>query len=887
MQGARDLYVRFTKLAEYDTLGQDAGIASALVGSGIAGKGYYDIDNIENELGKADDTISTAAADAKFKPNNANKGFFGGTLGPYSLQQAQNASDLYSAKMQNVAQKRVLGMPAGQAMYYARNAYDLGPAYLKNRLTQFLHPFSRYRDLARDTADKLGEDALSRRKHYDLFTDKSLSPKSLRGHMLEVAMETQHGGFDKLKNILTPDVRNVLFADNEDSYLQRLSKLTKNKDYYTLRKLVVEALTGQPNVISNPDKAGLAERILGSANTPRYSQMYRSGAGNLIKYLKPSMGAAFLGLGTAGAALLSDRLMRKQSFFQKNDNDTAPNANLFLGAGGIGAGAVTMPGAYSRFVDSVRNPNYNLGITYGTSPEIGAGHKEPAYAIRDLIKQRIAKGADKDKWLSKINIVDIARDTDNFLPASMPSLNTLVNTGGGYMGFKTPAFERTTWKAPLEARSMINYMTDAPSDNRPSFLSRLRAGATFGDRATGADHTLMSWGDRTLMALNTPFNKVKHVGSGMTPAIGQDAVDILSSQGTPAEARANIAKAISNPNHPLNKDPRFAGMADTLTDILKDTEGKRTIVVSGSGRGDYVATRARLLADEIRKNNLQDQVRVIAQLTNSETLNPELKPFLKGYEDVVKPVRGWVPKDLFVGLQGMADVHMGSSGTSSLAEALASKNILALPRDWGFFSEDHNQNPDRTQIKPNSFAEHQNRILRETNPTYDRSLSRMYPVNTNTPDSTADTNKFLRQYKTHANLDDWNRGNIDYALAQKGVLQADTAEDIINLIKDPERLKSLSSDASSRGAEELDKIMRGREDMTDFILSKMQGNVSKARLAAGGKLGLAAAALFGGAAMLPHGFSKRPNDSWYKGVLPTFKRGEGGFIDKLRSSFSA
>lgn len=217
---------------------------------------------------------------------------------------------------------------------------------------------------------------------------------------------------------------------------------------------------------------------------------------------------------------------------------------------------------------------------------------------------------------------------------------------------------------------------------------------------------------------------------------------------------------------------------------LENLKGKKLISVVGAGRGDYVASRSKELVESLRRHGLDKEYGVLPVLSGAKGGVTE-----KLIKEVDLPSLGKLPRNVFGKIQQVADINWGSTGTSSLHESLALKSVLALPKKWGYADGD---------IKPDSIAFRQDKMLGKAGP--------------------------------HASLDVWNAGNIDFGLKQKGVIEANTAEDIVNVLKDKSKLDALKQESAIRSESIYNKLIESNKKMKDIIHKQWKSGIRLERL---------------------------------------------------------
>ena len=107
-------------------------------------------------------------------------------------------------------------------------------------------------------------------------------------------------------------------------------------------------------------------------------------------------------------------------------------------------------------------------------------------------------------------------------------------------------------------------------------------------------------------------------------------------------------------------------------------------------------------------------------------------------------------------------------------------------------------------------------------------------------------------------VDTWNSGTLEafHSGKFKGVATADSAKDILNLVRDEKRMAALMTLAKERAINAFSAVSNSRRLMASTILGAAMKNMTKNKLYARGRLGLGVGAL-GGIAALSTSFANR------------------------------
>lgn len=700
---------------------------------------------------------------------------------------ASKIIDDYITHAKGLAQSKILGLPAGNIMQFMVR-HDPGAV-----------------------------------KHYELFTNPALSSvENLRHHMIEKALSYRDKGsyfFNGLKDgqlIFNPEMKKLI--KEPGSVAKRLQNFSKAFPNTFANEILRNAITGVPSS-SSLDNIGEGLRLAGNNSTvfstPEvYIKNIKNTINPLLKLRLPILSAGALATGS----LLASPYFKKNASVSKKADISRPE-DAFFGSASVGISPFLFSQALKNF-----SPNKNIGITYGEMggpyglPDIGGGHRGPSKALKSILEEAVT---DPKSPLFGYNLDEIVRNKAGIIQAGPRNYNTILDTGLGLFT-DSPFWEgqqrthRVDAPTGIKTQSRMHLLTDAIASDRLR-----RGGATeipfprgvfknhfigYGDNFdTGAK--IMGYKGGWLGALMP--KQFSRVSEGLTPAVNKDVLDIIRTPQTREAVLSGMASSYEKTNPEL---------ASKIKNIL--SSGNKLITISGSGRGDYVAARARELIDALRSNNIKD-VSVAAQLAGAFD-DPKQMQLLKDYPELL--TFGKMPLKDFVNLQRVSNLHMGSSGTSSLAESLLQGTPFVLPKDWGWRTWYHSGG-----------GKH---ITENTPAALHAKLMEMYGHDPHHAQTAVTT---------------WNRGNMQYAKKLPGVFTAESAEDVIKLIKDPKLLESYTQGAKQRAGMEFEKLMKGRKNLVSTVASEVARNNALRRLKGLGLLGLGGTALTGGISKL---FSK-------------------------------
>lgn len=583
-------------------------------------------------------------------------------------------------------------------------------------------------------------------QHYSLFKNPTTSPEDLKVHMIEKAlgdrsMNGEGRNLSAATQKILKDINTYPTLEAQYSAIHEVSpseatifrKAILGKDFHTI---------------------GEARRLVGNTrdvlSTPEVYKMHLSPFINSLKSTLPKVSkgsliaGAVLGTGLAGAQLF------------KKASEQEDNKKRAIGTLGIIAGVpLTTVGAAK-----VLNPVKDVAVTYGAMPIVGMGHKSPGQAIIKLLKD--------DSRFKDINIDALERNEYSIFKGSPKKYALGINTGLGGLNADwadATSTQRTHGMSspPFRATKTLSYQTDYLDD------SGFGSGSTLYRRGS----KVLGYGDDIKNKLKKRGFKPLVVSERYSPALDPDAVKEIAAQDD-SNVFDKIIQHEKN-NISSNKTSDLSVRSQESLDSLTKNRHKKFITVSGASRGDYVAIRAKELAEALDKAGLSNEYTVVAQLARARGSKQEN---LLNHPNIVKT--GFLPRRLHNELQAKSVINWSNTGASTVGENMLMKNIQAYPDTWG----SHN-NGNSITIIPNSIADRQDKALGES--------------------------------IAHVNIDEWNKGTKTFLKTQKGVLIANSAEDIINTLKDPSKLSSLHAQATMRSAESFKEHTEAAQRMVDII----------------------------------------------------------------------
>lgn len=835
MKIPRDNPTTRANISAYPHSDKDLGVALGGVALYTPSKSLVNsTSNIENALDNW--STQTGLLEQSIKPVN----------GRYSISDTQALLDNYINQGRRLAETKFLGVPTGEIVARVKSSpHDV----------QRLNPF-----LSKATRGALKEKSRIQREHYYLYKNPSTSHRRLVGHHLE-----ELGGGARLRKVLnmwedglgdrvvTDSMRETM---RQPGTLQEILDNVRLKHGDTAHNVLHSSLTAAdgdtileqfkqhilrtkgPDKLKsilkdNPKIGSELDNILGpvikGVSDPYFRGytspvIYQNRARPFLRGIK-NLGRAgrlagasmialpalsLLGRASANRSNTLPPVFTKRSYQQDSNSSTLPTLAT---TGSVASGLSGL-----RSLRMAKDP-LALAVTYGDPKGVGSGHKEPGKALVRMLRDEFSK----DPELKNVPIDEITRNTRGVLQQSPRSrYSMLINTGfGTHLGPDQtgwiselnggPLSKTRRWLEfmnPLRGRvgydRYMSYMTDLPhSDTQwvgPFKRKAWAFNAAPGPWATAVNPlkaSTLSYGPqgklRVPQFLQGHFRGVDHVTQGYAPALNKDTVESIIRNGqNPSRANDTIRRLLGLDDEVFTRPSTFTG-----------DSAKRFISVSGSGRGDVVASRALKLKEALSKAGLSDKYEVVA-LLGGRGEGSSGKALRKYLADSGIASTGYIPSELFNAVQGSSFLNWGSTGTSSSAENLMHKNIQAVPSVW------------KKDLK-----------------SWDEELAKLLKA------------KGVDYEAYSADLDSWNAGNIRYLLdtlgEDKGVLKADTADDIISLLNDAGRRSKMTNASAARVADQLDSYTRGNKEIFNSVKRRLLA-VPKAH-ARSGRLKLLAAAM--------------------------------------------
>lgn len=843
--------------------------------TGAGAKAHYDIGNMSKKLDKWERVMDLHA-------NNMDRRDLGAMNTKDLLNRAQQVSDSYTRAGADVARSRVLGLPVGllpTVKARADHAKQLDEAVRGG--------------VGKEGINSLKNELESKLTHYQMFANRKIPWENLRGHMIEKSL-----GYTKDPQWLSgaPDIRGAL-TSGSGTMNDRLRDLAiKNTDPRLMSKLedtlrLAQLGSGAPGPEGLGEMARLAGKPGVASSTPG---VYRSATKGALKGLGHGR-TSLLSLGPvallAGLNMYSNRDQGNKMASADSDRsqDMGPGTRGIL-ATLLGAAApVSVMSGIKDLTDKSLN---RLGITYGAQSYpgamIGGGHKEPAIALREILEKRMQSLPESKRF----GIDSFARNQHGLLEqldskgnsmamAGKPGVNVMVNTGfGDYVpnvGKMDRAFtaegalQGHVNQGRIPTKTLINYLTDAVPEDWKSY------GATAGDRNKGGRTIMYGWGDqfkdRMGEAKNMGLNgRNKYTLGGQLGRLGKltgisqlrHALGMSSSHTGTEHMGSSIPFAISPDTMAITENLHGGGSRKSLTDFVANPEnnvkypgaraeiqkaldaqaaGKKLLTISGATRGDYVATRAREIADLI-KNKGDTNTHVVAQMVDAMK-NPHQMAMLG--DTAGMSVLGRLPKEQFLALQNLADKHWAATGTSSAAEAQLGRANVMQPREWGY----HLSYPDNHPMFTDDAVENVRRFGSRAKKHV--AAVPMKPgvstIATRARNMLAGLFPGISPTEGQFGIGGWNRGQLQ-GHARQGNMLADTAEEAYEHLQKGTMNKDMAPIYRK-------EVMKAQENFADKILGEARRNKIMTRTKGLGKV-MAPLALLPAAYEVMKGNVKQP-----------------------------
>jgi hypothetical protein len=514
------------------------------------------------------------------------------------------------------------------------------------------------------------------------------------------------------------------------------------------------------------------------------------------------------------------RHQREKSAAVESDDNLAGAA---LAGAGVGLGA--------SGVSTLRSP-LDVGVTWSEVADHGDGHKNPGKAIAEAI----AKLKAEDPRFANINIDHVIRNSHGAVDPKFfgKTHDAFFDTGMGATSrhgydvynptanieHRVPGARLSDPVRPkVRLGGFAGYTTDIGALGNPhdSYKTNVDSLGRWIARKLGVKDNYIAWGPKDLLESQSPgeygeakklynMHHVSHSGMPTLTAAANDAVSWAHDVGR----EGVFAEALkSNALTPEQKS------------MLRNIGDRKLLFVTGSGRGDYVATRMLDIQRSLRRQGLEHKYLLAGVLGSTAGINPDAARLIK---DPSVLTFGRLPPNLYIGLPAVADLHSASTGTSAAMEALSGPANLAFVPEWTKLRE-------RELRRLVGGAGKFRGIVRDEG-----------------------VRAAIKGILPHVNLDVWNPGNRAYGMRQPGVHAAQSGDDFVRIAEGLTEADAAA--ARSRGLRQMGHNSFARGRMTESIASILGRQQNWKRVRGGGKLALGAGLTGLGLASLGGGGSR-------------------------------
>lgn len=901
-------------------------------GLGIGGKAFYDINKVDKLLNNWEANINAARDfSSKQLPHfeelyDAGKGY-SKVKTALSPEAAERLLSAYTGGASDLAKSRVLGIKGGDWMKLklTPDAWDLGKLRVRRNIVDSLRIHRAASGASQDVLDDLAakitdldkqidaakHNLFGQNEHYKLFRDSKIQGQ-LNKHMLDTykwspmfdSARGQHLRYWISNTHLTGAEEAALRAEYKSipetvkALDEALANGKANRETVAHLKEILLGGKGNPSLseyVSLADHAGKpGVSTAPEINTKGIFDTYKGVVKKVSRGGKYMAGlAALAGLGGVLHGIF-------KSGSKKEEKDSARKLKLMGGVAATGTGAKKGTKALAQLIDSLHNPNLDLGITYGDWSAIGAGHKGPAKNIRKVIEKAIDKLPDNDP-LKNIKILEIVRranglDTTN----AFRKYNMLINTG---LGLGRP-FAGESW-------DHVEDIEHAKKVQKPQSYRRTLTDAVRGykEGATAEEHLLYGtseqydqnagknvkriapgkkfnrWDDAKMWTWGSPSSESysfdnRHKRIHLSGEHGQIATL------TPLVDPDFLAKAkgmASKEDWLKIVDDYAAGTKGNLTPAEKASlkrivdhvrAGKTFISMAGSGRGDYMFGRTIPLLEAMQRKGVSGDVLIAPLMGDYVAKNTQAT------ENAVKLMNrldskgriqafGKLPGEVYGALQALG-INMGSTGTLAATEAGLTGAINVIPDAWGDGGDGYKMlQPGRKALQTalnggkfvdfgvvqlddwndgNKMVAHGN-YAQKANPSF-MSVSRQTDENIMKAWDKMLEDKVFKSHDLVGTLDDAGKEAIRTAIRQN----AFNADAVVDLINNPTELKAKLDAARAAADYSISQAELGQARLVDDVMKTMKKNVRWQRLKSFGRVGAAAGMLGLGATTLANSF---------------------------------
>ena len=489
------------------------------------------------------------------------------------------------------------------------------------------------------------------------------------------------------------------------------------------------------------------------------------------------------------------KIAYRSAQLKQDTKDYTPGATV-AGVGALVAG---------KGIHTIARP-LDVGITWGEPTVVGKGHAQPGGSLRDMLVQ-----SQTNKALPGYRLTEATRGTDNNIKLEQPTYRGGVQQGtrGVYgrkfdllfdtgMGTGSPAYihDATSAMSPLSRFVYNNFRPSSRLGGHVGYMTDIAHNRMVGEdsasmgirtRGTGTmallrrkftpnlfKDTSISYGPESMARPNPGLINYR-TNSVATPLVSQASIDSIRNAGSKHDVLNRLLTDKSNQ------------VSDKTRALLESAhaQGKRILVISGSGRGDQVATRALRTQSTLRRMGVGDKVQIVTLGGTSKNFTP-LSHILSKHPDIADIGLVKTP-GLFPQLAKLGDLHWGSTGTSSLYESLGTDVPLALSRNQGrlgYAGDRHfmeNGKPTKHGWRDLEMRFLGGRRAEGLSGSYNPGEFKLSPKGQALSSEHGVSPHQIHQL-TAPNLDSWNAGNKALAYTLPGVHEVQTPKSVIKVL---------------------------------------------------------------------------------------------------------
>lgn len=585
----------------------------------------------------------------------------------------------YGQLAQDGSKRRILGVPIGKwFQWFPPSAISGNPNQTQNRvgLMDMLRYHTGIGKLDSKTHDKIHQSV----HHYDGYLNnpertqlRELVTGKAHGQPRDVLPEFERLGVDRnfASSLLDNDVRDPLTQLNKH-VLSKGGPDAKSR----LGKLYYDSTQGLFTGHAKVDQLGSLSRELAQSEG---SAAYGRGAGGIARASKRLVLAGALGSGAYGAY----RLHKKKSSVTP-EHEAAGSAAMLGGAGWLGnrarlyapsnlitstAGHLTPPTALMDSGAGHVTPAKAIYEALKDHPAVQSGEFQAALALRQMDKTKVnehlaggAKSWDPRHAADKSYQMPfrIQESTSPTSLADRPHSLITVDSGFGthYMG--APVIREAEFS--INPGGRMSFLPDIPEGNLSADKRIMFHGSPW------KPAKMFTFGGRSPHASKALFDLVEHYN--YHPALTESVLNTARGELKQPSDRMQIFGELSQKLRGSGDEQSAAALEQAMT------SGKKIITISGSSRGDLVASRAAELQELLNQKGLHGKFQVVAMLANAKG-NPEdpSHKLLAAHPNVIQvgntgklygPENG---SGSMYRILNASDYHWGSTGASAQAEA--------------------------------------------------------------------------------------------------------------------------------------------------------------------------------------------------------------------------